>query len=429
MGNIIGNSLKLAQAGATDSLRLDTAPDGMQFDGIRLNVSCPVTVTGTPTLVTADLIAFVKRAVGSIVLEEGPRDARRMLYASADGQDLRTVHRWWMENEITNNVVGAQVAGAGTFTCSIFIPFTQPPHIRGTPRKPGTTQVRTMLLRVTEGSSAINGAVARAAGTLVLDVEYVCNAGPDVWAPLLTMQRESSPRRDALGPDGATLLAYVPDTAAASSALTAFNVQIVNGAGAVRVTDVQSVAAITRAFTDEMVDQGAAGITDEHTVVYYVPAGMDVDRAPHGAIRFEEAKSDLSPVNLRFVYFPARDALRAKAEAKASANAKGGTVLLTQPIVDEDADPGSAATQPARVFDQNDARFTTKAGLVASSGSDVVNVTLPAPIIAAVKGAKGAGDGQGRRAAKVASLMVPGAAGTDGGRRGDVADAISRIVG
>jgi hypothetical protein len=403
MGHILYNALKFANAagGSPDSLKLDQAPDLMQFDGLRLNISMPVTVTGTPTLVQSDLVLFLKRAIGTFTLEEQVRGAVRTLWNAADGNDLRTAHRWWARNEVVNNVVGAQSAGAATFTATVFLPFVAPPWLRAYgSRRPGTSQVRRLMIRAAEGLSALPASIARAAGNCQVEVEFIVQPGPDQFAAILSMQREQSPRRDAVGPDGVTLLAYVPDTAAASSALTGFNVQVIDGASAIRVTDLQSIAPITRAYDDAHKDVGSTSITDEHTVVYFADDQAELDKVPHGSVRFEEYKTDLSPVNLRFLYLPSRDATRAKAEAKAAADAKGGSVLLAQPIIDDDADPGAAAVQAARIFEPSDARFTTRPGLLAWSGSDVVSVSMPPSIVGSVKAQAAAAKGAGPNVAR-----------------------------
>lgn len=438
MGQILGNVLKLAAAGLGDVLKLDTAPDGMQVLGIRLNGTVPCTVTGTPTLAQADFVTFLKHAIGSLTLEEGPKTARRTPLIAVDGNDLRTVHRWWYQNECPNTVYGAALGtGAQNLTFTIFVPFCPPPYYRGTPRLAGTTQVRQMVLRVFEGTGAMPANVARAAGNITLEVEFVTVPGPDTWAPILSVQRDSSPRRDLLGPDGVTLLSYVPDTAAASSALTAFNVQILDGTSALRMTDLQVLANLTNAFKDELVDQGASpsAITDEHTVLHFVPYGVDLDRWPHGAMRFEEAKSDLSPINARTIFLPPRDPVRATAEAQTSADVYGTTIKVSQPIIDEDADPGAAATQAARIFKSDDSRFTGKPGLVASPGAAVVTVDVPGQVQARVKATAAAAKGGGatvardaaKRAVKVVSLAIPGSTATDGTRKGAVNDGLVKV--
>jgi len=447
MGQILGNMLRLAGTGATDVLKFDSAPPDVGFLGVRLNLTVPVNNAGAGyTGLQTDLVAFLKRMLSVVVLEEGPVGQRMNVWNAADGNDLRTLHRIHYQNEIICSFFGPQTggqigAGASNLTATIFCPFVPPPFYKGARRLPGTTQVRQMVLRVVEGAgNPIPGqATITRNGLATIEVEFVTMPGPDQWSPVLSIQRESSPRRDATGPDGLTLIAWVPDSAASGSALTAFTINVLDGGPWIKVTDLQIVSRVWRMWQDEMVDQGATvnDINDEHTVVHFLPFGADLDLQPHGALRFEEAKSDLSPVNLRFAYLPARTPARAKAEAKTSALAAGGSVLLTQQPAGEDADPGLATTLPARVFTPSDARFTTKPGLLASAGSDVVTVSIPSRFTSAIaqQAKDAAKDGSAvardvaRRGSKVVVLAIPGTTNTKGDWVGDVADMAAKALG
>jgi hypothetical protein len=420
------NVLQLSGAGNSAELVFDGAPEG-QFDGYRLNISGTVTVTGTPTGAAADLKAYLQRAIGQLIEEYGPTGARKTSLYNIDGLDLRTLHRLALRNEVQNNVIGTvYAAGDVTFSATIFRPFAMP-WLRGQRKRPGHTQMRSFKLKIVEGSGNLTAGYVRKAGTFItIEVEFCNRPGRDQLAPVLSISRENSPRRDLIGPDGVTLAAWIPGTAAAASALTAFTVDI----GARRVHQLQSVQSITKAFADDHIDQGGTNITDEHTLIHYAGDLEVLEELPHGPMKFEEAKSDLSPIDMRILYYPPITELEAKRWAVHAAGRYGRPVLLTQMEPSLDQDPGAASVAVAHIVRTDDARFALEPGVIAGPGSDAADVSIPRHYLANAKAARSGvgraavGDQAVRRLEKITSLRVPGATDSRGEGSGTIREAI-----
>lgn len=421
MGITLGNSIKTSQASGSDTMNLDTAPEG-QHAGIGLFITRPVAVTGAHTPTIADLVAMLNQSIASIQLDEKVPNALRAVLANVSGGDLRELHRLATGMEVFNDFVGVAQAinAAQLYRARLFIPFCPPDGWLGTrrpSRKPGHTQVRALSIRVTEGTGVINANSSRGAGTQSIDVEYSVTPGPDQHAPLLTVTKETSPRRDATGPDGVTLAAYQAGQAASASPLTAYTAD----AGKRRVINVQSVQTTVRDTAAMLADAGRANINDTDTVVYPVPVGAWLETLPAGRVKLEEGKSDLS-WDLRFVVIPARDEAAARAFAAYAASKYGRRVLLTQRPAEVDEDPGMAAIEPAAIIPETDARFALMPGIVGVPGSDATSVVVPDAWRRQAGQLKGSAEGEAakRKLRKVASLHVPGATDTAGERVGQL---------
>jgi hypothetical protein len=419
MGIILGNTLKTAAASGSDTMTLDGAPEG-QHAGIGLFISRPVNVTGAHTPAVADLIAYLNQAIASIQMDEKVPNSLRAVLANVGGGDLRELHRLATGQEVYNDFVSVAkvINAADIWRARLFIPFTPPAawlRSARASRKPGHTQVRALAIRVTEGTGVISANASRGAGTQTIDVEFSVEPGADQHAPLLTMVKETSPRRDATGPDGVTLAVYQAGQAASASPLAAYVVD----AGKRRVVNVQTVQTTVRDTAAMVADSGRANINDTDTVLYQAPFGERLEAQPAGQVRVEEGKSDLA-FDLRFVTIPARDEAAARAFAAYAASAYGRRVLFTQKPAEVEEDPGMAAIEPATIIPETDARFSTLPGIVGMPGTDTTAVVVPdgwRARAAQLKGNREADDAK-RKLRKVASLMVPGATGTDGGRTG-----------
>lgn len=430
-----GNSFKLAAGGLSDELTLHDAPDASVFDDVKLRVSVPVNNSGAQRAGTAaDLVAVLDRAIGGLTLEHGPTNARRLAYANVKGSDLRIVHRIAQQNDVPNNIVGAQIAaGDSTLEAVVRVPF-RIPWLRGMRKRPGTQQVRAMKIKIVEGGTAANrdlgaGLTRRDGAFITIEVEFNNKPGnPLQIAPILSLARENSPRRDAKGPDGLTVAAWVNGYTAAACPLNAFRLEL----GGTLVHDLQAIKPVTQAYEEEGTDGLVDKITDAVAVLYIADANEKIEELPHGELRFEQAQMDLSPIDLRVLHYPAHDQTSSEQQTIALAEAVRAPVLTTAAELPPFAAGGAASVAPIVAYTPSDARFVSEPGLVAVPGQGTATVAIPeATKRVAESAAKGLGGVVGtayaRQIQKRTSFRVPGLTSSRGKGVGGLRSAVRGV--
>lgn len=421
-----GNSLSTVGPGLSADLDLTDAPAKSQFDGLNLKIKYPFTVTTAP--VTGDvalLTKIINAAIGSLTLEHGPKGRRSNAYNAAKGEEIENAHRYAMRNMPPNNIVGTVFAvGAQVGEVTLQLPFFVR-WLRGERKRPGTSQVRAMKLKIVEAALVAHTNVARTAGAQVVrEVEFLNRPGPDIHAQILTLTREQSPKKNTTGPDGLTVGAWLVNSKAADTTLKAFKVMV----GGVLVHDLQTPAGLAAAFDEEHQDVGGGTITDTVTPIYFATDNEEIDELVHGPVEFEMSEQDIASVQLHVLHYPALSEAEAKQETIDEANTKQTPVLMTLLERSAFAHPGAAAVANRRPVTPSDARFVSEPGLVATVGAQDAQPSVPAHIIGATEQGARAVASQGahvadafaRRIQKLTAMKTPGVTTTTGKGLGSI---------
>jgi hypothetical protein len=407
-------TLAAASANATDVLR--NFPAGQVCQGIILRGTLPCSNgTGAPHAYdAANFVKILDKFLGSLTLKYGPGQ-NRTVFASVTGSELRTIYRVLNENELLNDVIGtSEPAGAFTAKVSMVLMFDAPLWQSGSPRLPGTTQMRTMKIEIQEGASdTIDADTVRGAGNAIWEVIPITRPGPDQWAPVLSFAKVNSYSYIADAPAGLPLAVWEVTAAYAGTALTKYGLEIGRDVIHDNIAPVHPHSEYLRNF-----DMGGSNPEDTVTMLYNANKNVRLEDAPSGPVRFTQPVQDLSPIQLRVLYYPARDESEGQEAAVSAAKEWSVPVLASVVSASETDHPGAPAMLPARLIRNDKPEFVMYPGLIGEP-SGIVSWSFPDTVVAQAKAVAGMGDRATRvnlgskLRAKLAG-KIPGAIAWDG---------------
>jgi hypothetical protein len=426
------NSITTAGNNGNDNLVFQSFPDGKQCIGLRLRLTVPLTVaSGGGTVATANLQAILAHFTPMRLNYGANQD--HPIWPSVGLDDIRTAIRQATQRDIQTSIpIGTAVnAGALSPTFDLFWPF-EVPRFRGHQKFPGTSQMRTFKLEVAEGgSSAMDSLFSRAAGNATWDVVPVYIDGPDQWSPVLSLFKMTSPRLEAIGPDGLTLAAWDANAVAASTAIVRFS----NIVGSEVIDD----AIYPALMTDENLRQlspGGSNIDDTVTTVYLAPTHGDLEAMIPGPLMFRLVNQDVVSILLRGLYFPPINESEGAEAAVVASQRRNVPVLATGVVRSAGSHAAAGSVAPLALPTNGDAAFYARAGKVGfpngqSTTSVPATLTNAAQASAAPHGGAGsaAGSKVARATARGIHAQIPGGISTRGARQGSATAMVTETLG
>lgn len=393
-------TLTIPQEGLSDELQFAKfIPEGVQADGLKLRVKGPLKNIGgagyTPT--ATDLLNWVKHCLSSVLGTYGEGDGHTWLNA-LNGALLRSLYRFMEEDEFTTDVITGGAIGAGatvTRQFTILIPFIASKY-QDIPRRPGTTQLRTMKLSIQEdGNKTILAAqLERGVGNVTIDVVPVFRPGPDTWSPLLTVGQYNISELEVEGDDGLTVAVWDENGTQAGIGLTRFDCQVG------QQFEHQQIEPffVGDEYYREL-DQGGANVTDTVAVLYYASKKRPLHDSAHGRPRFRQNTQELASWKIRQLYYPVLGEAEKVEAGRVKAKSKDEPILVSTEPVPFNAHPGAAACAPVRLIMKSAPEFHLRAGILVLPDGSTQHV-VPDSVVAAAKSAVNA---EGNRMAKDAA--------------------------
>lgn len=424
----------LALTGVGDSKDIDFKkyPKGKQCEGIKLRCRVPVkNISAGPYSPTAaDFAAMLDKLIGALELKGG-QGQRYLIYSGAKGSEMRTLYRLFQQSEVPTwnetaaaTFIGTSIAAAAVVYVDfdLFIPFA-PHRFKGTPRKPGSSQMSTLYLKLDVATDTNVFKVATleiefATAAAMIDVVPVDEPGPDQWVPWLSYRKINEARLGADGVDGLTFFLFDANAAYAATALTSYSLKIGDAMVHENVKPAYTQDEWSRDF-----DQGGSDPTDAITLLHFVRRNTDLDKVKHGVPHFEQYNQDLATIELRQVYYPALHEEAGAEGAAVAAQRKSQPVLASKPAPPAGALFGVETTLPIRLHTPDDHEYHTSPGILGMPNGHT-ELSIPPNVQHEVKAAVAMASSDQAKAAmldkarKVILARIPGGTNSNGAGQG-----------
>jgi hypothetical protein len=372
------DTMQTGGAGAAATLKLSNFPEGFVCAGILMRFAYPIAVSGAST--APSLNTLMSSLLGQFTLRDGAT-GQITRYPTVPGVEMRDVARFVTRTELPNNLSSLSWNPAvppvtNSVLVDLFVPFAVEELTDGRIRCPGWTQMRTMIIDLTEGTawSAVNQ--ARGSGNMLVDVDVLCYPSElDRSGPILSYFRANQASLKDEGPDGALLGAWEASAAQASTAIQLFSLSV----------SARKIAGTVPPYVagDKYLlnwDTGITPITDRVTMAFSPDEGQSSGDLPSGLVLYEQASQYVSTLQLRGLYWPPLDVEEAMGWTRLAAG--NGPVLGALPEI-ANIQPGNIArTLPIEFHTPNTPGFTLTQGLLAPDKGAQPYAAVPASVSA-----------------------------------------------